>query len=64
MTSITVTYNMPDDMTAFNQAHHASLAWSTLNEIAGICRNHLKHDAPIDIRQIQQLALEALGVIE
>lgn len=64
MTSLTVTYNMPDDMMDFNQAHHAHLAWSALNEIAAMCRSHTKYDAPIDIHAIQQIARTALGVIE
>lgn len=64
MTAITVTYQMPDDMHDFNEAHHAALAWSTLGEIADLCRSHVKHDTPISIEQIRTLALEALRSIE
>lgn len=64
MTSITVTYQMPEDMHDFNMAHHASLAWAALDEIANLCRSHVKHDAPISIEQIRTLALEALRSIE
>ena len=68
MTAITVTYQMPDDLTAFNHAHHATAAWVALSDIDQHCRNHLKHGDPPDaekaIEHIRSLALEALRSIE
>jgi hypothetical protein len=65
--TITVTYQMPDDMYAFEQAHHADLAWSAISQALTVIRNHIKHDsltADEAITMVRDILSEAQGRIE
>ena len=67
MTTITVTYQMPDDIDEFNRVHHVSEAWSAIDEALNKIRAYYKHEACTaedTIRVIQGILAEAQGRIE
>ena len=68
MTTLTVTYNLPEEMSEFGEAHNAHHAWAALREIDNVCRTQLKHGSPdngqLTVERIREIALDALRSIE
>lgn len=67
MTTLTITFHLPDDMDAFEKAHHAIYAWNAISESLTLIRNHLKHDqlTPVEVvAQVREILTEAQGVLQ
>lgn len=44
MTTITVSYKMPEEMDEFASAHYSDVAWAAIREAYNAIRQHKKHD--------------------
>lgn len=68
MTTMSITYNMPEDQIDFAQAHFAPDAWCALTDVDHIIRNHLKHGNPEDhgkiLERTREIVLQARSRID
>jgi hypothetical protein len=60
MTTITVTYTMPEDQHEFDSAHHSHAAWTAVADAYNAIRNHIKHG---DIKNSHSILLDVQAIL-